>query len=471
MRKAALVLAATLGLSGCTAPAQEDGLRIVATTPIIADLARNVAPDAHVTTLIPAGKDPHSFAPTLRTSREVANADIAFANGLLFEPQTLMDSVRSVSSGPVVDVADVASTRGAKLVPLVENVALDAIWLGLRVAGSRDSATISLDSVEGPGSVAAYVVSTFGTPRVLFNSSDGSPDSTELPANAHTHLSWAFSAPGIYRLHVSSSLTQPAVITIAVGVTPPPDLDVIEEGHLDIAADSSRGIVLRDGSDDFDPAASVIAVPSSVLQEIPPDPSYRFLGVPGSETYLLPQAVLGQHIHGEVDPHLWHNAANAMAYVDVIADELAQVDPSHGAEYRDHARAYNESLREVDFEVRSLIADIPEPRRNLVTTHHGYAYLEQGYGVRSAGFVTPNPAVEPSPRDVIALRRTLENLDVPAVFIEPSEEASTQTLRETAAAAGRRVCTIYGDTLDASVPTYIDLMRFNARSLHDCLKD
>ena len=247
-------------------------------------------------------------------------------------------------------------------------------------------------------------------------------------------------------------------------------MDVIDSGHVDIAADVAAGSIdLRDQDQHFDPAHTAVAVPSSVLQPIPPDPAYRFLGTPGADTYLLPQAVLGKHIHGEVDPHLWHNVDNAIAYVDVIAEEMANADPSHGADYRARAESYIAELRELDEYVDRAISSIPQSNRHLVTTHHGYAYLEQGYSLSVAGFVTPNPAIEPSPREVIALRRTLENLHLPAVFVEPVEQASASTLKEAAAQQNVELCPIYGDKLDDAVPTYIDLMKFNADSLQRCL--
>ena len=31
------------------------------------------------------------------------------------------------------------------------------------------------------------------------------------------------------------------------------------------------------------------------------------------------------------------------------------------------------------------------------------------------------------------------------------------------------MCRIYGDTFDEEVPTYLDMVRYNARSLADCL--
>ena len=127
--------------------------------------------------------------------RDIANADVLLSNGFLLEPQNLLKSLRESSDVPVTEVADQASTRGAKLVPLVENVALDAVWLGLRLrnaAPGTTSVNMRLLDVEGPGDVAAYVVSTYGTPEPLFNSADGIDqhnDSTTLPANAHTHVS------------------------------------------------------------------------------------------------------------------------------------------------------------------------------------------------------------------------------------------------------------------------------------------
>lgn len=474
----AIFLGASM-VSGCASSASgDDGkVKVVATTPILGDVAKHVAgEDATVTTLIPAGKDPHTFEPSLRSVRDIANADVLLSNGFLLEPQSLLKSLRESSDVPVTEVADQASTHGAKLVPLVENVALDAVWLGLRVRNAAPGTTsvdMRLLDVEGPGDVAAYVVSTFGTPEPLFNSADGIDqhnDSTTLPANAHTHVSWAFNTPGIYRLSFGATNSTPQEFTVAVGVSAPEGMHALDAGHVDIAADMATGkLDLEDQGERFDPNTTVISIPNSALQQIPPDPSYRFLGRPGDETYLLPQAVLGKHIHGEVDPHLWHNAANVISFTEVIAEQLAQTDPSHGADYRARAQDYIAQLRDVDAEVRQLISAITEHNRHLVTPHHGYAYLEQGYGIDIAGFVSPNPAIEPSPRDVIALRRTLENLQLPAVFVEPTQQASADVIREAADSLGVAVCPIYGDTLDDAVPTYLDLMRFNAHSLNRCL--
>ncbi|MDO5097225.1 MAG: anchored repeat ABC transporter, substrate-binding protein [Corynebacterium sp.] len=476
---------------------------VVATTPIIADLAQNVAGDrARVTSVMPLGSDPHSFEPGLRSVRTIAHADIIFSNGLLLEQQSLVRTAQEsrLPEVPFVELADQSPRHGGELIPLVENVALDTVWLGMRIAGDgaeygatkTSGVDMRLKTATGPGDAAAYVTSTFGYPEVLFNTKDGidADDSTTLPVDAHTHVSWAFSKPGEYRLTFGATLDTPtgpvpiddATITLAVGVDPhtiaaKTNAHIIDSGHVDVTADITENrLVLRgdaptgtDTTYTYEPDATVVVVPPSVLQTIPGEPAFRFLGNPGAEVYLLPQAVLGKHVHGEVDPHLWHSVKNTIAMVRVIQDELIAIDPGGRAEYVDNANEYVEKLEDLDRDMRETIAQIPPHRRHLVTTHDGYAYLGDDYDINIAGFVTPNPAIEPSPRDVIALTRTLENLHVPAVFLEPKLAGRAGVLSETALRLGIEICTIRGDTLDAEVPTYLALMRTNVDELARCL--
>ncbi|APT91933.1 ABC transporter substrate-binding protein [Corynebacterium phocae] len=509
MRVALSIVAAGTLLAGCAtgvsasnAPSEADGVfDVVATTPIVADMARNVAGQrARVTALIPPGADPHTFEPGLRSVRNVANADLIFTNGLLLEQQSLLKTAHQSSRPgvPVVAVAEQAPRHGAELIPLVENIALDTVWFGMRIAGTGESlgaqrnsgVEVKLVDAKGPGEAAAYITGTFGLPEVLFNTRDGvdDHDSTTLPVDAHTHVSWAFSQPGFYRLTFASFLDGHTpvgenTITVAVGVDPHtdpanPDPVVLDHGHMDLTTDlDSQEIVIRgdapegiDTNYDYDPARTVVEVPSSVLQHIPGDPTFRFLGTAGEETYLLPQAVLGKHVHGEVDPHLWHSVGAAIGMVRVIEEELTAQDPGGRDIYHANANAYVDKLTELDGWMRAQFGSIPATRRHLVTTHDGYAYLGAEYGINVAGFVTPNPAVEPSPRDVIALTRTLENLRVPAVFLEPALAERPGVLSETAHRLGVAVCTIHSDTFAGDVDSYLKLMRANTQEITRCLQ-
>jgi len=63
-----------------------------------------------------------------------------------------------------------------------------------------DELTWSFDAIAGPGDLAVFTTDPFGVPDVLLNSADGLSDSVAVPAGAHQHANWAFSAPGRYVL-------------------------------------------------------------------------------------------------------------------------------------------------------------------------------------------------------------------------------------------------------------------------------
>ncbi|MGA7149490.1 MAG: anchored repeat ABC transporter, substrate-binding protein [Microbacterium sp.] len=512
----AAALAAASVIAGCAAQPgrqEDDGrIQVMTTTGILADLARNVAGDrAHVTSLVPEGGDPHSYEPSLRDVRDIVYTDVAFSNYLMLEEQSLIKALdTNLPVGvPNISLAEEAVKYAAEIIPLVEDVSLDTIWLGLRVAGDgyalgatrTSDVHLSATGVEGPGALVAYLTGSFGDVDVYFNSTDGfdsaggyRDDTVSLPPDAHTHLSWAFTEPGVYTLDLQAKLQTSSdqkpievasgEVTFAVGVDPydvPGKTEpvVLGAGHSDLTLDLDAGEfeVLLDhehGSghvhqEVFPLHDVVVEVPNKALHEIPGDPAYRFLGRAGAPVYQLPQAVLGKHVHGEIDPHLWQNVRNAMAYVEIIRDTLIEVDPEGASDFARNAASYLEELAALDAEVTATIAAIPKSDRTLVTTHDAFGYLAQAYDLTISGFVTPNPAIEPSLAERKRLTETIRNLEVPAVFLEPNLASRSSTLVEVAKEQGIEVCPIYGDAFSETVTTYIDMMRVNAQSVHDCL--
>lgn len=512
---AALLAAGALLTAGCgsqTLSSSDDRLQVVTTTALLRDLVANVGGDrVRVTSIVPATADPHAYEPTLRAVRDVVYADVAFSNYLLLEAHRVIKTLdANLRDGrPNISLAEDAVKYAAELIPLVEAVNLDTIWLGLRAHGDgaafdadrTSDVHLAVTAVDGPGDAFGYLTGTFGSADVFFGSRDGfdaargfAGDTTTLPIDAHTHMSWVFTQPGIYRVtfraQVQSDPTSrpvavgaPATVTFAVGVPPEragvPRARVLDRGHADVTVDLDRAeIAVRhdpDGGgehaqDRYRADRVVIDVPTKALTEIPGEPGFRFLGPPGEPVYQLPQAVLGRHVHGEIDPHLWQNVRNAMAYVELIRDTLMAQDPGGAQAYQANATRYLRELDRLDRDVRRTIAAIPKPRRYLVTTHDAFAYLARAYGLRIAGFVTPNPSTEPSLRDRRKLSEAIRVLDVPAVFLEPGLASRSQTLREIAAEHDVQICPIHSDAFTDGVTTYIEMMRANADSLRRCLQ-
>jgi surface-anchored protein len=75
---------------------------------------------------------------------------------------------------------------------------------------TQDKISVQLVAFEGPGDMFVYAVDSFGTPTINFNTRDGlSPaDARDLFATDHSHLNWAFTAPGIYTLDLKAEATR-----------------------------------------------------------------------------------------------------------------------------------------------------------------------------------------------------------------------------------------------------------------------
>ena len=103
---AAAALLALVVLAGCGTGSGEGTPRVVATTPIVADLARQVAGDrAEVKQLLHANTDPHDYEPRPGDVRAVADARVVFANGMGLD-DWLGDVVESSGDDPeVVDLS------------------------------------------------------------------------------------------------------------------------------------------------------------------------------------------------------------------------------------------------------------------------------------------------------------------------------------------------------------------------------
>ena len=543
-RTAAALFAAASLVGGCSTPTAEAlpaRPLVVTTTPIIADITARIAgEDAEVVSIVPAGADPHTYEPRLSTLRSVTRANIAIENGLLLEDA----SIRSMLEGNLPATAthlvlgEEALAFGGYQIPLVEDRALDTVWLGLRVSEvakapentNEDEATgtapgeedrdkveaagaatntehvvFRVSSVEGPGNVSAFTTGTFGQPSIWLDSSDGIggpigatnaggasvSDAIALPTEAHTHMSWGFSKAGDYTLSLNAfqiddrgSETPLGSTTLRFAVGVEPGEGALTSGHVDLnakpegthtggtrATPSALTLTGEEGGRSYekDPASTIIAVPHSAQTLVPADPQWRFLGHAGEPTWILAQAVIGKHVHGEIDPHMWLDVHNVQAEVEVITQALIGQDPDSAQNYRKRAEEYKAELAELDQWMSSVLQTIPEGSRRLVTAHDAYGYLARGYGLEVTGFASANPSLEPSAGQLATLSATLRDLKVPAVFVESSTRSGAGELHTIAASLGIRVCSLNSDTLSAHTPSYIEAMVSNTKTLKACL--
>ena len=100
---------------------------------------------------------------------------------------------------------------GTKLYVIPQTQNPDVPWLGWNtqeggVLNELDrGANLSLNGVSGPGKLHVYLENGNNAPQQLWDSTKGYPQNSWIEANAHTHVNWVFSKPGIYHVKLTFS--------------------------------------------------------------------------------------------------------------------------------------------------------------------------------------------------------------------------------------------------------------------------
>ena len=167
--------------------------------------------------------------------------------------------------------------------------------------------------------------------------------------------------------------------------------------------------------------------------------------------------------HGAFDPHFWMDIDFSIQAVEAIRDELTRLDPEGADYYRERAAEYIAELREVDTEIRELLADLPEERRYLVTFHDAYGYFADRYGLTILGFLVEGPEEEPSASAITELVESITELGIPFVFTEP--QFSARVIEQIASDTGASIRTIPSGGLAEEYPTYVEFLRAIANGI------
>src|SRR3954452_20291430 len=173
----------------------------------------------------------------------------------------------------------------------------------------------------------------------------------------------------------------------------------------------------------------------------------------------------------DADPHAWQSVVNTKIYVANIRDALIAADQAGAPSYRVNADTYLTKLDALDREVREAVAQIPQARRKVISTHDAFGYFAAAYGV---DFIAPqgvSTESEPSAREIAAIITQIKTGKIPAVFLENISDP--RLMRRISSETGARIGgTLYSDSLTAEngdAPTYIDMVRHNIKALTSAL--
>lgn len=174
---------------------------------------------------------------------------------------------------------------------------------------------------------------------------------------------------------------------------------------------------------------------------------------------------------GKSNPHAWMSPKVAEVYVDNIASAFVDLDPPHAEDYRANAESYKAQLREVGDRLRADLDTLPPNERAVVSCEGAFSYLARDFDLQEAYLWPVNAEQEGTPKQVVATIDFVRDNEVPAVFCEStvSDKAQRQVAEDTGARFGG---TLFVDSLSEEggpVPTYLDLLTYDARTITDAL--
>ena len=150
----------------------------------------------------------------------------------------------------------------------------------------------------------------------------------------------------------------------------------------------------------------------------------------------------------------------------VVALEPLLLDA--GLDVSANAEVLTADLEALDAEVASILADVPEPDRKLVTGHRSLGYFADRYGFEMIGTVIPSLSTsgEPTAREMAQLIEDIKANDVRAVFTEVGTPQSVA--QAVASDSGAELVSLSTSQLPPD-GTYQDLIRTIATSVAHAL--
>lgn len=175
----------------------------------------------------------------------------------------------------------------------------------------------------------------------------------------------------------------------------------------------------------------------------------------------------------EPDPHVWGDAANAIAMTTAIRDRLIELSPEDKVTFVVNADRLIKELKEVDSWITEQIQTIPENKRKLVTTHDAFQYYTNAYDLEMAGtLIGISTEEQPSAQTVKNLANDIKKRQIPAIFAETT--INPQLIRTVAEEAGVKLAPqqLYSDSIGApgsEGDSYVKMLVANTKSIVESL--
>ena len=173
------------------------------------------------------------------------------------------------------------------------------------------------------------------------------------------------------------------------------------------------------------------------------------------------------HDQHPMDPHLWLSPENGIVWMNMIAEVLAEADPTNAATYRANSVAGQKELINLQTNINTILA--PHRGKNFITFHDGFQYFEHHFDFLARGAIALSDASQPGPARLAAIRERIANESISCVLSEPQYQSGIITAVTGEIEVNIGVVDAVGYRLELGRDLYPQLLRDLAEALAECL--
>jgi zinc transport system substrate-binding protein len=174
------------------------------------------------------------------------------------------------------------------------------------------------------------------------------------------------------------------------------------------------------------------------------------------------------HTIQAIDPHFWLDPENAVRWLTVIADQLAERDPDNRLIYRQNASAQMAQIEELSEQIAARLEGLQAIP--FAVFHDGYRYFEARYGLQSVAAITLSPEAQPSAERIRRIGRILSETQAVCVFSEPQFPPKLVKTVTEGLTVREGVLDPLGSQLVTGPELYLELLEQMTMSFEQCLK-
>lgn len=180
---------------------------------------------------------------------------------------------------------------------------------------------------------------------------------------------------------------------------------------------------------------------------------------------------------GLYDPHVWFDASLWAQCVPVVVEALSIADPEGAELFRERGEAFRRRIEELHEWALDYVAELPEERRILVTSHDAFNYFGRAYGFRVVGLMGISTAGEVGLADMARMGDFIRENNISSIFVESS--VSPRAMQRVSADSGARIGgELFSDSLGApgelryglDVGAFDGMFRYNIKTIVEALR-